>query len=77
MIGYLMGMPEAPGTRTHLIVGVEDEPTDPTLARVFVGARYKGIYILADKEEAHRAWSGATHTYTTVPDTTEYYKEQQ
>ena len=41
------------------IVGVEDEPEDPDVVRIYVGARYRGLYFTVDgprAEQARRDW---------------------
>lgn len=44
-----------------LIVGVEDDKEDPSLLRVYIGARYNNTYVLVqdpdDQERMRRAWA--------------------
>ena len=53
-------------TQVTLLTGIEDDPSGAL--RVYLGARYKGLYMLIEDAEAkdtfRRAWgSGAPHTW--------------
>lgn len=71
----IIGM--ALGTHT-LIVGVEQDPDEPDLTRVYVGARYLCRYVLVsgdDAERAKRAWGSSQHCTTPMPDA--YYVDDE
>jgi hypothetical protein len=63
MLGYLLGL-------DVLIVGVEDDPDEPHLTRVYFAARYRGIYVLCEGEDAERVkrvWRGGQHVTMRKP----------
>ncbi len=59
-LGALLGVQPA-----TLLVGVEDDPAGGL--RAFLGARWKGVYVLIDDPEAQeafrRAWGSSGHVW--------------
>lgn len=52
------------GRKVTLLVGVEDQPDGKV--RAYLGARWKGIYVLVDAEEAapfRQAWASGQHIW--------------
>lgn len=55
--------------RGVFVVGVEDEPDDPDVVRVYVDARYRGLYFTVDgprADEARRAWRASNHGHLLI-----------
>lgn len=63
MLGLILGM-------DTLVVGVEDDEETGGL-RMYVGARWKGIYAIVEDEDAKKdlrnAWAGSYCGHLTVP----------
>ena len=66
--------------KSTLITGVETDPDDPTMTRVYVGARSNWNYVLTSGEDAEavlRSWRQGGHTFTTLdPDAVVYHDEE-
>jgi hypothetical protein len=62
-----------------LITGVEDDPTEPDLLRVYIGPRYEWRYVLvgdpAEQEKVRRAW-GYTLSHLTMARPDHYYVDE-
>lgn len=65
----------------RLIVGVETDPDDPMLTRVYLDARYQWCYILVAGDDAlavERAWrGGAGHLTTRLRDGAAVYVDEE
>lgn len=71
------GMVDLMTGRTALVVGVKDDP-DGAL-KVYVGARYRGIYVLVDdanaQHEIQRAWATGGHVLVPLPDDSQLHRD--
>lgn len=60
------------GPGQTLIVGVEDDPDEPGLLRVYIQARSLWRYVLvsdpAEQERVRRAWGSSRHLFMPSPD---------
>ena len=62
-----------------LIVGVEPDPEEPDLTRVYIDARYLCKYVLCSGESAEsvrRAWGSSGH-HVTCPTPESYYVDDE
>jgi hypothetical protein len=73
VLGLLMGT-------SVLVVGVEDDAATGCL-RMYVGARYRGIYALVEDEDAkdalQRAWHSSRHLVVDKPPVEALYTERE
>jgi hypothetical protein len=64
---------------TTILVGVEDDP-DGGL-RCYVGARYRGLYVIVDDpkemERVQHAWAGGGHVLMPVPPAECVYSDKE
>lgn len=71
------GMVDLMTGNTALVVGVEDGPDDAL--KVYIGARYRGVYVLVDdadaQREIRRAWDTMGHVLIPLPDENHLHKD--
>lgn len=69
-------MIDALRTTSRLVTGIEPDDEEKDRTRVYIDARYLGIYVLVSTqtgEELRRTWTG--HMFIHVPESAPRYKE--
>jgi hypothetical protein len=68
MVEFLFG-------RGVLVTGIEQDPDEPTMDRVYVGPRYYWRYVLVDHDSMHT--NAMAHTITTLPEDIAIYQDRE